>query len=78
MLDFSTTVQKRQSIRAFKDMPLSRAEIEAVLQDTFRAPSAVNAQPWQIHIASGPNVAKIIRRIGRCIGKWQARSRFFV
>lgn len=38
MLDFSTTVQKRQSIRAFKDMPLSRAEIEAVLQDTFRAP----------------------------------------
>ena len=59
MLDFSTTVQKRQSIRAFKDTPLSRAEIEAVLQDTFRAPSAVNAQPWQIHIASGQTWQKL-------------------
>ncbi len=59
MLDFSTTVQKRQSIRAFKDTPLSRAEIEAVLQDTFRAPSAVNAQPWQIHIVSGQTWQKL-------------------
>lgn len=45
MLDFSTTVQQRQSIRAYDPTPLSRAELEAVLRDALRAPSAVNAQP---------------------------------
>ena len=59
MLDFSTTVQQRQSIRAYDPTPLSRAELEAVLRDALRAPSAVNAQPWQVHIASGETLKKL-------------------
>ncbi|MFQ1014482.1 nitroreductase [Avibacterium paragallinarum] len=59
MLDFSTTAQTRQSIRKFLPETLSKADIGAVLDDTLRSPSAVNAQPWQIHIVSGDALARL-------------------
>ncbi|MGR3806709.1 Nitroreductase [Pasteurella testudinis DSM 23072] len=59
ILDFSTTAQTRQSIRDFLPEPLSRAEIEAVLEDARRAPSAVNAQPWLMHMVSGEMLQKL-------------------
>ncbi|WP_062499828.1 nitroreductase, partial [Moraxella lacunata] len=59
MLDFSTAVQTRQSIREFLPETLSKADIGAVLDDTLRSPSAVNAQPWQIHIVSGDALARL-------------------
>lgn len=59
MLDFSTTAQTRQSIRKFLPETLSKADIGAVLDDTLRSPSAVNAQSWQIHIVSGDALARL-------------------
>ncbi|WP_018651116.1 nitroreductase [Actinobacillus capsulatus] len=59
MLDFSTTIQSRKSIRAFLPEPLSSADIQAVLDDALRSPSAANVQPWQIHIVSGQTLAKL-------------------
>lgn len=52
MLDFSTTTQTRKSIREYLPEPLTKEELDVVLKDAMRAPSAVNAQPWQVHIVS--------------------------
>ncbi|MRN37164.1 nitroreductase [Neisseria sp. N95_16] len=59
MLDFSTTAQTRKSIREYLPEPLSQAELDAVLKDALRAPSAVNAQPWLVHIVSGEELKRL-------------------
>lgn len=59
MLDFSTTIQSRKSIRVFLPEPLSQADIGSVLDDALRSPSAANVQPWQIHIMSGDALARL-------------------
>lgn len=63
ILDFRATAQTRQSIRQFLPEPLSQADIQAVLDDALRSPSAVNAQPWQVHIASGETLAKLSEKL---------------
>lgn len=59
MLDFSTTTQTRKSIREYLPEPLSQAELDAVLKDALRASSAVNAQPWLVHIVSGAALKRL-------------------
>ncbi|ASK28390.1 nitroreductase [Neisseria chenwenguii] len=63
MLDFSTTAQTRKSIREYLPEPLSRAELDAVLQDALRAPSAVNAQPWVLHIVSSDALRRLSEKL---------------
>lgn len=59
MLDFSTTTQTRKSIREYLPEPLTKEEMDAVLKDAMRAPSAVNAQPWVVHIVSGEALKRL-------------------
>lgn len=40
-------IQKRRSVRRFKDGTLDRATIVSIVQAAQRAPSACNAQPWR-------------------------------
>lgn len=51
--DFSETVRRRRSTRAFLPQPLSEADLRAVLEDAQCAPSNSNSQPWVPHIVSG-------------------------
>lgn len=62
MLDFSTATQTRKSIREYLPEPLTKEEMDAVLKDAMRAPSAVNAQPWVVHIVSG----EALKRLSAC------------
>ncbi|MCP1660541.1 nitroreductase [Neisseria perflava] len=59
MSDFKTVVEHRRSVRAFEPVEMSRAEIEAVLETAKQSPSAVNAQPWLVHIVQGETMRKI-------------------
>ncbi|HHW7579625.1 TPA: nitroreductase family protein [Mannheimia haemolytica] len=63
MLDFSTATQKRKSIREYLPEPLSKEELNAVLNDALRAPSAVNAQPWVVHIVSGETLQRLSAKL---------------
>lgn len=49
----SALLHSRYSCRAFLPEPLPRATIERILAAAQRTASWCNAQPWQLHIASG-------------------------
>ena len=40
-------IYSRRSIRKFKDTPISKEQIEAIIQAGSAAPSAKNRQPWK-------------------------------
>jgi len=50
---FEDLLAKRYSCRAFLPQPVEHATIERILEIAQRTPSWCNAQPWQVHIASG-------------------------
>ena len=43
-------MQGRQSIRSFKDKPVSREILEKILDISRFAPSGGNTQPWKIYV----------------------------
>ncbi|RQO81932.1 nitroreductase [Acidovorax sp. FJL06] len=55
----STLLHTRYSCRAFRPTPLPRATIEQVLATAQRTASWCNAQPWQVHIASGGTLERL-------------------
>jgi len=53
-MDFYNLVFKRQSDRAFKDMPVEPEKIKKILECARMAPSACNAQPWKFIVIDDP------------------------
>ncbi len=49
----------RYSCRAYQPEPLPRATIEQILAAAQRTASWCNAQPWQVHIASGATLSRL-------------------
>ncbi|UCH77878.1 MAG: nitroreductase family protein [Candidatus Coatesbacteria bacterium] len=50
------TIRTRRSIRRFRPDPLSRAQIERLLEAARWAPSAGNLQPWIFVVVTSPEV----------------------
>lgn len=64
-MDFFTIIRGRRSVRAFRPDPLSRAQIEAVLEAARWAPSPHGRQPWRFVVLTSPE-AKI--RLAEAMG----------
>ena len=43
-------IETRRAIRRFQDKPVSRGQVESLLQTACRAPSAHNRQPWRFAV----------------------------
>ncbi len=52
-LDVRTAVIGRKSVRGFKPDPVPLALVRQILDESARAPSGTNTQPWRVHIAIG-------------------------
>jgi nitroreductase len=61
-MDFEELVHTRRSVRGFKQQPVPRAVIEAIIDTAKRAPSSMNTQPWHIHVLSGEPLERVRRR----------------
>lgn len=46
-------LSERYSCRAFRSDPVSRDQIEQIVESAMRVPSWCNAQPWQLVVTSG-------------------------
>ena len=57
-MEFSDTVKKRSSIRAFTSSPVSNAQITALLDLAARSPSGGNVQPWRIFVLNDDVMAR--------------------
>lgn len=53
-------IVNRRSIRAYLPAPVSRADVEAVLQAGALAPSSKNRQPWRFTVTAGEGKAKAL------------------
>ncbi len=59
------TMAARRSVRAFKHEPIARELLQEILKDASRAPSAINMQPWEVHIVMGEEKKRLSRRLKR-------------
>jgi nitroreductase len=57
-MDVSTAVDRRSSIRAFLDTPVSNEVIGELLRKASRAPSGGNVQPWRIYVVNGDSMSR--------------------
>lgn len=52
-MDLEQLFLKRQSTREYSDRPVPREELERICRLARLAPSAVNSQPYKLHIVTG-------------------------
>ena len=52
-MEFSKTILKRKSTRAFLDKAVEAEKIQRILELASHAPSGVNTQPWQVAVVTG-------------------------
>ncbi len=62
-MDIISAFEKRKSVRAYLDKPVSRAHVEEVIQCAGLAPSAINLQPWEYIVTYGEEKDRLIRRL---------------
>lgn len=60
-MDISTAIEKRKSIRAYLNKPVSKNLIEKIIETSLRSPSATNIQPWKIYVVTGETLDNIKR-----------------
>jgi nitroreductase len=58
-MEISEAINKRQSVRAFKTDPVSLDIIRKILEESIRAPSWANTQPWEFAVATGKPLEEI-------------------
>ncbi|MEI8181171.1 MAG: nitroreductase [Desulfomonile sp.] len=64
-MDVLEAIRTRRSTRAFRDDPIPRDLLESVLSDAAHAPSAINMQPWEVHIVLGEERKRLSRHLLR-------------
>jgi nitroreductase len=57
------TIMSRRSIRAYKPDPVSKAQLDTIIQCAIHAPSARNGQSWQVRVIRSEDVMGKIRTI---------------
>jgi nitroreductase len=51
--DVFEAIYRRRAVRSYSNEPVTRAEIEGLLEAAIMAPSAINAQPWAFVVLQG-------------------------
>ena len=52
-MEVRASIEKRRSIRKFKDIPVEPAIIRQLIEAAVAAPSAKNRQPWKFIVYTG-------------------------
>ncbi len=62
-MNVMTALQRRKSVRAYTDQPVSHEQIVELLEVARFAPSGVNTQPWQVAVVTGDAKQRIQKRM---------------
>ena len=60
-MNIDNIIKNRRSIRKYKDTPLSKEQILAILDAGNRAPSAKNRVQWRFHVFQGKAKDKLVQ-----------------
>lgn len=69
MMEISEAISQRKSIRAFKQTPVSREILNGILEESLRAPSWANTQPWEFAVVTGAPLEEIRDRFMKNLTK---------
>lgn len=67
-MTFDDIIKNRRSIRHFKSDPLTKEQIQAILEAGNEAPSAKNGQQWRFHVFTGEAKNKFAKF---CLGEFE-------
>ena len=59
-MNVTAAVERRKSIRAFLDTPVSDEVLRTLLEKAARAPSGGNVQPWRIYVINGKTRSRFL------------------
>jgi nitroreductase len=62
-MDVFSAMTNRRSARAYTNQPVSRADIEDILEYAGKAPSAINIQPWEYVVVYGEEKDRLVKRL---------------
>jgi nitroreductase len=68
-LNFEEVLQKRRSIRKYKDAPIPKEKIIKILEAARVAPSASNRQPWHFIVVENKETIKQLAK-----SEWAAKA----
>ena len=61
-MDFLQLINRRHSVRNYRDKPVEKEKLDLILEAFRLAPSASNSQPWKLIISDEPNIKNEIAR----------------
>ncbi len=64
-MEILEALRTRRSVRAFRDEPIPKTALQNLLQDASRAPSAINMQPWEVHMVLNEERKRLSRKLIR-------------
>jgi nitroreductase len=62
-MEIVKAIKSRQTIRAFKSVPVSRDILQELLETAIRAPSWANTQTWELSVAGGEAMEELRQNI---------------
>jgi len=64
-VELISLMRERKSARVYLEKPVSRAQVEEIIQSAGLAPSAINLQPWEFVVTYGDEKDRLVRRLKR-------------
>ncbi|MEF8848044.1 MAG: nitroreductase family protein [Candidatus Thermoplasmatota archaeon] len=69
-MDFKKVIQKRESVRKFKDKNIEDSKIKTILECARWAPSALNKQSWEFIVVKSKDTIQKISKASHFINRW--------
>ena len=66
-MDISEAIELRKSVRAFKTDPVPKDTLAEIMEQSLRAPSWANTQPWELAIVAGEPLEEIRKAVNEKI-----------
>ncbi len=70
-MDLLAAIHQRRAVRSYRDQPISRERLLALIEAASWAPSAMNDQDWRFTVITD---RKILRRISQEAKAWMLKS----
>ena len=64
-MDVIEALQKRRSIRKYKEDKVSKEDIDILMHGAMSGPSAVNKTPWEFYVVTNEEILKKLRKASK-------------
>ena len=61
--EVDSAITSRMSVRAFTQQPVSRSDLEDILEVASRAASGTNTQPWHVYVLQGKSRDTLVEKV---------------